>query len=840
MEKHMQKRMIVTSILLSTIFILSACKPAVPAATLQPTNVDSKPAATAQPAASAQSDTQPVKITGDFTYTNDFVVETYMVEQAVAMADMTGFVKRDKEYVTTTESQTLGFMQPDFDNNKATYWIQLPVQPEGDMNNVDPTGGSDKGVQIFAVSYWPNLAGGPYSEGDDPTLGWPNYLASVKTDTENKDEVIGGKLVIWSPDDKQQFPSGYGADGLLFTKDDPVTAVQHGYSVIDLDAKPFAISREAEPKITLYEPSDIALKDYSKDSYTTAFQKMFDVLKKEYAFNGIEGKAPDWEAVYTDVMPKVKAAEDAKDSTGFYLAIRDFTWAFNDGHVGASGGDMENEIFSSAVSSGYGFAVRVLDDGSVLTIYVTKGGPAEKAGVVVGDVLTKMGGKPVMEALLAVKPLSAPFSTDFSRIYQEARYLLRAPAGTETEFVFTKSDGKEKTVKVTSASEQQSYAVTSIYRGSDPNALPVEFKILESGVGYVKVNSNYDDLNLIIRLFSRALKTFKANEVPGIVIDLRQNSGGSPLSLAGFLYDKDIPLGQLEYYSELTGKFEPDGPREKVTPYLEQYSFNKMAVLVGQACASACEIEAYGFSQVPGMMVFGETPSAGVEAEVGRGQFSLPEGISLQAPTGRFTLPDGSIFLEGKGVQLTNPVPVNAENVLSGKDYILNAALNAILLPDGAGVVPIGAPTVTTAQEATVFIKSGAAKLLEDVASEQYDNPVTPGETYAYTIPLLKSEPLLWGFFWCAKDQTILEANFKQMKFAFSLDGKTPDPKNLATLDFPNQGQFCRVVSYQLTDWPAGEHHLSTTLTFLKKINDGMSDYDKGTFIYDYTVFVKP
>ena len=59
-----------------------------------------------------------------------------------------------------------------------------------------------------------------------------------------------------------------------------------------------------------------------------------------------------------------------------------------------------------------------------------------------------------------------------------------------------------------------------------------------------------------------------------------------------------------------------------------------MAVLVGQACASACEIEAYGFSQVPGMMVFGETPSAGVEAEVGRGQFSLPEGLSLQAPTG--------------------------------------------------------------------------------------------------------------------------------------------------------------------------------------------------------------
>ena len=56
------------------------------------------------------SDTGPVEITGSFTYSNDFVVETYMVEQAVALADMTGFVRRDREYLTTTESQTLGFM----------------------------------------------------------------------------------------------------------------------------------------------------------------------------------------------------------------------------------------------------------------------------------------------------------------------------------------------------------------------------------------------------------------------------------------------------------------------------------------------------------------------------------------------------------------------------------------------------------------------------------------------------------------------------------------------------------------------------------------------------------
>ena len=432
------------SIFFPVLLLASACAPAKPTAAPNPPTSVPDAIGSIPTVADTDAIPQPVKITGEFSYSNDFVVETYMVEQAVALADMTGFVKRDKEYMTTTELQTLGFMQSDFKDNSATYWIQLPVQPEGTLNNVDPTGKSDKGVQIFAVSYWPNLAGGPYSEGDDPSLGWPTYLASVKTDTENNDEVTGGKLVIWSPDDKQQFPTGFGTDGLLFTKDDPVAPIQSGYSVIDLDLSPFGNSREAEPRITLYEPTDVAIKDFSSDSYTNAFQKMFDILKKEYAFNGIEGKAPDWDKLYSEIQPRVKTAEDAKDGVAFYLAIRDFTWAFKDGHVGLNGGELENQILSSATSSGYGFAVRVLDDGNVLVSYVTTEGPAETAGVQVGDLLTRMDGQPVNDALSAVQPLSAPFSTGFSELYQKARYLLRAPVGTETEFVFTSPPGKRR------------------------------------------------------------------------------------------------------------------------------------------------------------------------------------------------------------------------------------------------------------------------------------------------------------------------------------------------------------------------------------------------------------
>ena len=156
-------------------------------------------------------------------------------------------------------------------------------------------------------------------------------------------------------------------------------------------------------------------------------------------------------------------------------------------------------------------------------------------------------------------------------------------------------------------------------------------------MGVLPIYSNYDDLALIIRVFEYGLRDFQNSGITGIVIDMRHNSGGAPLGLAGSLYDQDIPLGQLEYYSDKTGKFEPEGPRDKVFPNEKQYHFDKMVLLVDQYCYSACEIEAYGFSQVPGMVVMGTSPTAGVEAETARGMFKLPEGMSFTVPTGRFT-----------------------------------------------------------------------------------------------------------------------------------------------------------------------------------------------------------
>lgn len=624
----------------------------------------------------------PVLITGEFEYTNEFVVETYYVEHAVGLIDMTGFVLRDQEWEIPVEGQVLGYMDLDADNNRATYRLSLPVVPYGEFNDVDQDSRRDQGLQIFAVAYNPNLTGGVFSEGDDRSLGWPGYLSSVQTDSENNEEVVGGKLIVWAADAEQEFPSGWGVDGLLFTEDDPVTSVPAGYSIVDLDSDPFAFSQEQNPELTLYEPEDIKVKDFSDQTYAEAFDNMFAIIRREYAFNGIADKEPDWDALYAELAPRVADAQANREPYAFFLALRDLALSFQDGHVSLDGSDFQRIYNEDYILGGWGFSVQELDDGSVIATFVLVDGPAEQAGMQVGAEIISFGGDPVQTALSNVKPFQ-PQSTDFGLRHEQLAFLTRGGIGEVVSVEFQNPGGDVQSAEMTSIYELDS--LFAVYQGGnvDEFVLPAEYYLMRSGVGYIKINSNYDDLNLLIRVVERGLRTFEEAEVLGVVIDMRLNYGGAPLGLAGFLHDEVIPLGQLEYYSDRTGQFEPEGPRDKVYPNENQYHFDKMVLLVDQFCYSACEIEAYGFSQVPGMVVMGQFPTAGVEAETARGEFLLPEGIGFNIPTGRFALPDGSIFLEGEGVQPTVRIPITEESVLSNTDVVLQEAISYILGSQG-------------------------------------------------------------------------------------------------------------------------------------------------------------
>ncbi len=661
--------------------LLVACAPQPPVAT--PTS----PLATAEATVAAQPPDVtlvgdgPTVITGELKFTADYILNAF-TDHAVALTDLHGFVIRDQLWEIPVEGQVLGPMRFDREAGKATYELRLPAHPAGTLSDVDNNGAKDAGVQIFNLAWSPNLIGGVFSEGNDRSFGWAQTDTSTSYDPNTEGEVSGGKLVVWAPDGQQQFPTGFGPDGLLFTKDDPVGPVVAGYTVVDLDQQPFARLRQDKQDVSLYEPNDITAKDYTKLPYAEALRNTITEVRKTYAFNGISGKEPNWDALLRELEPLAAKAQADKDPEAFFRVMQAFTNAFHDGHVGLGAPpELTDAAFAKDSDGGYGFAVRKLDDGRFVVVFVLADGPAAQAGMQVGAELTAFNGLPTAEAVAAVKLVWVTSSSAAGEQYQQARYLLRAPLDTKATVSFVNPDGQPQTAELTTVAERASFSATSVRRGAPQALLPVEFKILDSGVGYINISSYADDLSLSWRLFERALTTFKAAKVPGVIIDLRWNGGGFPLGLAGYFTDKEILLAQGEKLDTKTGKFEPTGPVTRVRPFTPQFAFGKVAVLVGLACASACEEEAYSFSKLPNAVVVGQYPSAGIFAGVVPEAYRLPEGLTLQISIERFTNPDGSLFLEGTGVVPTVHVPVDAQTVLSESDVVLQAAEEAMKQP---------------------------------------------------------------------------------------------------------------------------------------------------------------
>ena len=98
-----------------------------PAATVGPATPEPEPTITPTYIVESPNDApQPVEITGTFTYTNPFVVETYFVEQAVSLSDMHGFVIRDQLWTLPIDGQTLGYLKIDPKTKTGTFQINLP------------------------------------------------------------------------------------------------------------------------------------------------------------------------------------------------------------------------------------------------------------------------------------------------------------------------------------------------------------------------------------------------------------------------------------------------------------------------------------------------------------------------------------------------------------------------------------------------------------------------------------------------------------------------------------------------------------------------------------------
>lgn len=614
---------------------------------------------------------EPVFIRGSIPYTSPFFVNS-LSEPFVLLEDEAGFVMRDKEFEFPLAGQAIGPVEIHEDET-LTYTLALPAIPQGTLVDVDNDGQEDMGVMVFAVAYWSNTWGGPFLEPRDG-VGWSSAYTSTIVDPEREDEIIAGTLLIWAPDEDQEFPSGFGPDGLLFTSDDPAVSVPPGYSIVDLNQEPFNISKKAEPVIDLIE-GESAVKDYSEMSYQEAFDTLFEKVSHEYPFT--DDKGVNWQLLYDTYAPQVAAA---RDDDQFYRAIRAFTYAIPDAHIGVS---FNSRVFFEEQGGSFGLVLKELSDGRVIVTKVLENTTGSRAGIQIGAEIITWDGEAVTAALAEVTPYFSPFSTEHHAQQERAIYLTRYPPDTVIEISYRNPDDDQIHVTELTAEVEYDSLFASIPSFTlDEMVLPLQGEVLdESGLGYILITTFSDDYNLMARLWERFIQTLVDLEIPGLIIDMRINGGGSgglASDFAGYFFSDEFVVAQWSYYNEISGEFEDLELPSRIKPGPFTYD-GHIAVLVSPHCISACEGFTNALTHDDRAIVVGHFPTAGAYGSVGLGQYSLPGEIDLQFPTGRSETPDGDLLIEGVGVPLDITVPVTVESALGLEDAVLDAAIQALL-----------------------------------------------------------------------------------------------------------------------------------------------------------------
>ncbi len=631
---------------------------------------------TIPPAKIVNDEGGPVAVTGNVTYTNGFFT-LGVDEPLIILEDEAGFVDRNHGFQIPEKSQVLGKITSDFFTSPFTYSIDLPVEPGGDLRDVDQNASKDPGVMVYAIAYWNNIWGDPFLEKRDLFGGgWSGAYASFRIDPNPsaKGEVIGGKYIVYAPDDKQGFPSGFGDDKKLFTKDDPIVLLPKGYTIVDMDTAPFTFDRTRNPVIDLIEGEGSAQDDFSSSNYTKAFEAMVDMFSKKYAYT--ELKKIDWAAKKAEFLPRFEEADKNGDSAAYQRALRDFIWSIPDGHLSAP---VDNQEFSAAIGGGLGMAIRELDDKRVIVNFLLDGGPAASAGIKLKAEILSINGTPIDKALSDTVPWSSPFSSDHVRRLQQLRYAIRFPVDTDVSIEYKNpGDSKSSTVSLKTIEERDSLRFSSFAKGVTGFELPVEYKVLDSGYVYVKIDSFADSARLTIQLWERLMSTLNQNQIPGIIIDMRQNGGGSGFladQMAAYFFNEEVDVGNSAGYDESLGKFYSDPNLE--TKYIlppENLRYNgKIAVLVGPSCSSACEFFSYDMTLQDRAAIVGQYPSGGLGG--GQATYAMPDGVQLQYSVGRNLDSKGNIIIEGTGVVPTVKVPVNEETLFAEGDPVLDAAV---------------------------------------------------------------------------------------------------------------------------------------------------------------------
>ena len=293
--------------------------------------------------------------------------------------------------------------------------------------------------------------------------------------------------------------------------------------------------------------------------------------------------------------------------------------------------------FNQTLEGNYeGVGIEVtLDNSKVKITKVFADTPAKKAGIKVGDYITKVNGESVEG-----KSLSDVVS------------LIKTAKNKEVEITITR-DNQEKTMKVTRTTVDMPYTSSKVYEENGKK------------IGYLKIEMFS---NNITKQVKKELESLKKKNIDKLVIDVRDNPGGYLTQvteiLSLFMTKKDV-IYQLQTKNNNEKVY---GTSSKAT-----YSY-PVVVLINENSASASEILASAFKETYNAEIVGvNSYGKGTVQNTG----DLNNGDTIKYTVQKWLTPKGN-WINEKGVTPTKEVKLELkenEILTEDNDNQLKAAI---------------------------------------------------------------------------------------------------------------------------------------------------------------------
>ncbi|MEQ8673756.1 MAG: S41 family peptidase [Aggregatilineales bacterium] len=261
-----------------------------------------------------------VTVTAQTPSVSGKVDSTIIPENSVVLlVDRTNFILSGDYGQTTPESQQIVSVL-EIGTDDFAYHIDLPTTPPGN------------GLRLFTIEIAQNYFGPatlhPLEQRfEQGTTTWQSIIVEESTPT-----VIGGTLIVFTPDDEQRFPTGFGDDGRLFTEDDPLGTLPVGYTTIHMHSNQFQWIQKVETVIELHPIPNLIPIDYSHLNFVSAFDALIATLQQRYAYTAFRNI--DWQALQRAYQPRIIAA--GTDPIAYYQTLSDMALEIGDLHVFAA------------------------------------------------------------------------------------------------------------------------------------------------------------------------------------------------------------------------------------------------------------------------------------------------------------------------------------------------------------------------------------------------------------------------------------------------------------------------------------------------------------------------